>query len=123
MRRINVLTLIAVACVACAPMAGDPCSSSGSGTCTSGAEALFCEGGTFHAAACKGPGGCIANGSRFSCDISGDVAGDSCTPSMEGTAHCAAADSRTAFLCQGGAFVAQACASSCSTSAGSVYCR
>lgn len=108
---------------ACAsPEEGDDCSPNGSGTCTSGTQALFCESGTFRAIPCSGPTGCIEDDDRVACDFSRATAGEACPRANEAQAQCATGQPDNALICTDGTWVTRDC-KGCAIQGGNVVCQ
>jgi hypothetical protein len=80
---------------------GSTCTS-GQMKCTTGAEALYCEGGKFAAMKCAGPKGCVAASKGVDCDNTVASANDVCDEDQE---HACAPDSKSRLLCKGHKFV------------------
>ncbi|MEP7050329.1 MAG: hypothetical protein ABJB12_08260 [Pseudomonadota bacterium] len=53
---------------------------------------------------CRGPGGCVSNGGKLSCDTSVAKEGDACDKKLEGQAFACSTDVNAILVCKGGAF-------------------
>jgi hypothetical protein len=97
------LLVLALACAACAPKAGDRCKP-GEKRCAARASALVCVDGTFASIPCGGPEGCAISSKRdLVCDNAIATIGDSCAD--DGDTACSA-DKRALLACKGRRFVA-----------------
>jgi hypothetical protein len=121
MKRLLLLSVLALVTACGSPEVGDSCSPENSGTCSDSTTALFCESGTLKAYDCRGPGGCVSNNDRVTCDVTRARAGDLCPKSVEGQGQCNSANANQALLCTGGRWTAQAC-NACAVQGGQVVC-
>ncbi len=102
--------LMSLALTACGKVgAGDDCSPDNSATCSSTAEALWCENGKLRAIPCSGPSGCTETTGRLTCDFSRAQAGDACPASSENKSQCAVGNPDEALRCTAGTWTAYAC--------------
>lgn len=119
----SILVAAALCLSACGgPNAGDACTPNGAMACGDSDEGFECRGGSLKAIPCKGPGGCVASSTRVSCDTSGNIAGDGCATSQEGTAFCSVANSKQMLTCSSFILRATDCPSACVISGGKVGC-
>lgn len=78
---------------------GDRCSrdEQGAAACQDGSHLLTCRDGAIQALSCRGPGGCLIDGPRVSCDTSLGAPGDACD---EGKKACSV-DGDAVLECRG----------------------
>lgn len=106
---------------ACGAKAGDACSGSGY-LCSSEKEALECRDKVWRTLPCKGGGGCTESGDSISCDMRGNVDGDACAASAEGSGMCTA-NGKAVLECRQGTLVQVKLCSVCTMDATRVTCQ
>lgn len=105
------------------PKAGDSCTN-GEGLCYSNEFALVCERSEYREIPCKGPTGCTSNTVQFFCDMKGNVPGDACPFSQEGSGICNTSNKKQVLQCTGGTFVIHTtCTNECVEFDGQIGCR
>ncbi len=70
--------------------------------------ALVCTGGSYVAAACKGPDGCVASGGAVACDVRGNAEGEPCLDTGDKRGVCSV-DKKSELTCVGGKTKVEAC--------------
>jgi hypothetical protein len=106
---------------ACGVKAGDSCEGGGY-TCSSETEALECRDKEWRALPCKGPSGCTEDDQTVSCDLRGNVEGDTCAASAEGRGLCTA-DGKAVLECRMGTLVQVKTCGTCTMDTARVICQ
>lgn len=111
--------------------AGDACGgiyTSAGSYCASASAMLECRStdptipGTLREIPCRGPAGCLSDGSKILCDNATHVReGDACMLSEEGSGTCSD-DAGVRFRCSDGGFVGTRCDGGCSSAGSAVSC-
>jgi hypothetical protein len=106
---------------ACGPTLGQPCEGGGY-VCGDEAQALECRDGKWRALPCRGAEGCLEQGRTVRCDMTGNVAGDACAFSTEGSGLCTA-DGKGVLECRMGTLVRVRECSTCTMTSDTVQCE
>lgn len=101
---------------------GEKCNTDGF-VCADTSTALQCFGGVWVGLPCRGADGCKRVGDSITCDMNGNVVGDTCATSVDERAGVCAPDGMALLQCRDRKLVATQTCRSCSVVDGTVKCQ